>query len=149
MTIHSLDWSLFNHLLDSRSFDAAFMSWSLPVEADPHQVWHSSQTEKGSNFVGFANREADLIIEEGRVTFKKEKRIQLYRRFHSIVHEEQPYTFLFVNESLIVLDKRFENVKVYPLGLNPVEWWVEKNGSCIADQKVDELPRSLNLCYCN
>jgi len=127
MTIRPLDWNLFNQLLDARSFDAVLMGWSLPVEADPYQVWHSSQTEKGSNFVGFENHEADLIIEEGRVTFEKEKRVQLYRKFHRIVHEEQPYTFLFVNESLIVLDNRFQNVKVYPLGLNPAEWWVEKN----------------------
>jgi peptide/nickel transport system substrate-binding protein len=127
MTIRPLDWALFNKLLDERAFDAVLMGWSHPVEADPFQVWHSSQMRKGSNFVGFQNHEADLIIEEGRVTFEKEKRVELYRRFHKIVHEEQPYTFLFVNESLIVLDKRFQNVEVYPLGLNPAEWWVEES----------------------
>jgi peptide/nickel transport system substrate-binding protein len=100
------------------------MGWSLPVEADPYQVWHSSQVEKGSNFIGFSDREADLIIEEGRVTFDKEKRVKLYRRFHQIMHEEQPYTFLFVNESLVAVDRRFENVNVYPLGLDTSEWWV-------------------------
>ena len=126
MTIRFLDWNFFNKVLDERSFDAVLMGWSLPVEADPFQVWHSSQTERGSNFIGFKNREADYIIEEGRITFEKEKRVKLYRRFHHIVHEEQPYTFLFVNESLIAVDKRFENVKVYPLGLHPAEWWVEK-----------------------
>ncbi len=124
VTVRPLDWSLFNKVLDDRSFDAVIMGWSLPVEADPYQVWHSSQAKKGSNFVGFRNREADLIIEEGRVTFDKQERVKLYRRFHHIVHREQPYTFLFVNESLIALDRRFENVKVYPLGLNPGEWWV-------------------------
>jgi peptide/nickel transport system substrate-binding protein len=127
MTIRPLDWSLFNKLLDERSFDAVLMGWSLPVEADPFQVWHSSQIEKGSNFVGFQNKKADLIIEEGRVTFEKEKRIELYRSFHSIVHNEQPYTFLFVHESLIALDKRFQNVRVYPLGLTPAQWWVEES----------------------
>jgi peptide/nickel transport system substrate-binding protein len=126
MDIRSLDWSLFNQLLDDRSFDAVLMGWSLPVEADPYQVWHSSQTEKGSNFIGFVNREADLIIEEARATFEKGKRIALYKRFHRIMHEEQPYTFLFVNESLIAVDKRFQDVKIYPLGLNPAEWWVEE-----------------------
>ena len=126
VAIRPLDWSLFNKLLDERSFDAVLMGWSLPIEADPYQVWHSSQTERGSNFVGFANREADLIIEEARVTFEKRKRTQLYRKFHRIMHEEQPYTFLFVNESLLALDRRFQNVKVYPMGLNPTEWWVEE-----------------------
>ncbi|MCK5351728.1 peptide-binding protein, partial [bacterium] len=124
MSIRPLEWALFTQMLDDRNFDAVIMGWSLPVEADPYQVWHSSQTEKGSNFIGFSNREADLIIEEARVTFEKEKRVQLYRRFHQIMHEEQPYSFLFVNESLVAVDRRFESVNVYPLGLDTSEWWV-------------------------
>jgi len=124
MSIRPLEWALFTRMLDDRNFDAVIMGWSLPVEADPYQVWHSSQIEKGSNFIGFSNREADLIIEEGRITFDKEKRVKLYRRFHQIMHEEQPYTFLFVNESLVAVDRRFENVNVYPLGLDTSEWWV-------------------------
>jgi len=124
MSIRPLEWALFTRMLDDRNFDAVIMGWSLPVEADPYQVWHSSQTGKGSNFVGFSNREADLIIEEARVTFEKEKRIQLYRRFHRIMHDQQPYTFLFMNESLVAVDRRFENVNVYPLGFDTSEWWV-------------------------
>ncbi|UCG38970.1 MAG: peptide-binding protein, partial [bacterium] len=124
MTIRPLEWALFTKMLDDRTFDAVIMGWSLPVEADPYQVWHSSQREKGSNFIGFSNREADRIIEEARVTFDKEKRVKFYRRFHRIMHEEQPYTFLFVNESLVAAASRFENVNVYPLGLDTTEWWV-------------------------
>jgi peptide/nickel transport system substrate-binding protein len=124
MSIRPLEWALFTKMLDDRNFDAVIMGWSLPVEADPYQVWHSSQTEEGSNFIGFSDREADLIIEEARVTFEKEKRVELYRRFHQIMHDQQPYTFLFVNESLVAVDRRFENVNVFPLGLDTSEWWV-------------------------
>ena len=124
MTIRPLEWALFTQTLDDRTYDAVTLGWRLPVEADPYQVWHSSQAEKGSNFVGFENAEADSIIEEARTTFDKEKRTKMYRRFHRIMHEEQPYTFLFVSESLVALSKRFQNVIVYPLGLDPTEWWV-------------------------
>jgi peptide/nickel transport system substrate-binding protein len=48
----------------------------------------------------------------------------MYRRFHRILHEEQPYTFLFSRDSLVALNKRFENVKVYPLGPDSTEWYV-------------------------
>ncbi|GBE14004.1 oligopeptide-binding protein AppA precursor [bacterium BMS3Abin14] len=124
MLIRPLEWALFTEVLDDRSFDAVIMGWSLPVEADPYQVWHSSQAEKGSNFVGFVNQEADEIIEKARTTFDRSTRAGYYRRFHEILHDEQPYTFLFVNKSLVALDKRFENVNVYPLGLDPTEWYV-------------------------
>ena len=122
MNIRPLEWALFTKVLNDRAFDSVILGWSLPVEADPFQVWHSSQAEKGSNFIGFENAEADIIIDEARVTFDRTKRIQLYRRFHQILHDEQPYTFLFVNKSLVALDKRFDNVTVYPLGLDPTEW---------------------------
>ncbi len=124
MTIRPLEWALFTKVLDERTYDAVTLGWSLPVEADPYQVWHSSQTEKGSNHVGFRDKEADRIIEEARITFDKEKRIQLYRDFHRILHEQQPYTFLFVSESLVAVDRRFNNVNVYPLGIDTTEWWV-------------------------
>ena len=74
--------------------------------------------------MGFRDKEADRIIEEARITFDKEKRIQLYRDFHRILHEQQPYTFLFVSESLVAVDRRFNNVNVYPLGIDTTEWWV-------------------------
>ena len=124
MTIRPLEWALFTQVLDGRTYDAVTLGWSLPVEADPYQVWHSSQVEKGSNHVGFSNKEADNIIEEARVTFDKEERVKFYRRFHRILHEEQPYTFLFVNESLVAIDRRFENVNIYSLGIDTTEWWV-------------------------
>jgi peptide/nickel transport system substrate-binding protein len=124
MSIRQLEWALFTRLLDDRAYDAVTLGWSLPVMADPYQVWHSSQAKKGSNYIGFINEEADRIIEEGRTEFDREKRAELYRRFHRILHEEQPYTFLFNRDNLVALDRRFSNVNEYPLGPDSTEWWV-------------------------
>jgi len=127
MTIRRLEWAVFIQKIDERNFDACTLAWSLSWESDPYQVWHSSQGEKGSNFVGFANEEADRLIEEARREFDDEKRRKLFHRFHEILHEEQPYTFLFTTEALVAVDRRFRNVKVYPLGLAPEQWWVPKD----------------------
>jgi peptide/nickel transport system substrate-binding protein len=124
MTIRQLEWALFTKLLDDRTYDAVTLGWSLPVLADPYQVWHSSQVKSGSNYIGFVNKEADRIIEEGRAEFDREKRAAMYRRLHRILHEEQPYTFLFNRNSLVALEGRFANVNVYPLGPDSTEWWV-------------------------
>ena len=124
MSIRQLEWALFTKLLGDRAFDAVTLGWSLPVLADPYQVWHSSQVEKGSNYIGFVDLEADRIIEDGRTEFDREKRAAMYRRFHRILHEEQPYTFLFNRDNLVALDRRFQNVTVYPLGPDSTEWWV-------------------------
>ena len=97
----------------------------MGVESDPYQIWHSSQKSSGgSNFVGFANAEADRIIEEARKEFNEDKRIELYKKFANIVHDEQPYTFLFCGKSPVAVSNRFKDVNVYPLGLDFLEWYV-------------------------
>jgi peptide/nickel transport system substrate-binding protein len=98
MNIDAAEWSLMLKRMEERKFDAFTGAWALPWSTDPFQVWHSSQADaaKGSNRVGFRNKQADAIIEELRVTLDPKKRSELLRSFHRILHEEQPYTFMFV-----------------------------------------------------
>jgi peptide/nickel transport system substrate-binding protein len=126
MTIRPLEWATFTQSIDARKFDACMLGWSMPPDPDPYQVWHSSQMQSGSNYVAFNNPDVDRIIEEARETFDREKRIKLYRRFHEIVHEEQPYTFLFCPKNLLAVDKRFHGIVMYPFGPDSEEWWVPK-----------------------
>jgi peptide/nickel transport system substrate-binding protein len=124
MTQRPLEWATFQQRVHERNFDACMLAWLMPIMPDPYQLWHSSQAENGSNYPGFKNEEADQIMDAGRLEFDHEKRIKLYNRFHEILHEEQPYTFLTTNPGLYAVDKRFENVKAYDIGLDIEEWWV-------------------------
>ena len=95
------------------------------MESDPYQIWHSSQIEdRGSNYIGFNNPRADAIIEEARQTLDKDKRNALYHKFHSILHEQQPYTFIYTKPENRFLDRRFENVIIHKLGIDEHEWYV-------------------------
>ena len=126
MTIRKLEWATLLEKVDTRTFDAVRLGWQSPPDSDPYQVWHSSQMEKGSNYVGFNNPEADKLIEEARETFDHDARIKMYHRFSEIVYDEQPYTFMFCIKVLDAVDKRFHNVVVYPSGLDSREWFVPK-----------------------
>jgi len=114
MRIRQMEWASMLEMVDSRTFDAVMMGWAVGPDPDPYQLWHSSQMEKGSNYVGFSTPEMDEIIERGRITFDEEERGRMYRRFHEIIHEEQPYTFLFSPMALVAYDKRFHGVKMTP-----------------------------------
>ncbi|MFI4910786.1 MAG: peptide-binding protein [Sedimentisphaeraceae bacterium JB056] len=119
------EWSVFLQKLTSRDFDAITLGWSGAMESDPYQIWHSSQIETGgSNRIGFNNKEADRLIEEARETLDKDKRNALYHQLHQILHDEQPYTFMFASPGLGFLSNRFENVQIHKLGMNPHEWYV-------------------------
>lgn len=124
MDINRFEWAVFVQKLNKKDFDAVVLSWSLGWEDDPYQLWHSSQTrgEGASNFCGFENREADQIIEKIRSEFDDNRRVKLFYRFHEILHEEQPYTFLYCNPALAVVSKRFDKVKVHTRGLKLIEW---------------------------
>ncbi len=127
MIIDPYEWSVFEERLNQRNFDATMLGWGGVVQEDPYQIWHSSQIAgRGSNRIGFANDEADALIEEARRTLDAEKRNKLYHKFHQILHFEQPYTFFRARPAIRFLDRRFENVKIHKLGLDIHEWYVPK-----------------------
>jgi len=123
-----LEWSIFIERLNDRHFEAATLSWAGTIESDPYQIWHSSQIQnRGNNIIGFNNLEADKLIEQARRSLDTDKRYALYHQFDRILHEEQPYTFLMTRPTFLLLDKRFENVKVHKLGVDALEWYVPKD----------------------
>jgi peptide/nickel transport system substrate-binding protein len=127
VTLDPYEWSVFTKRVQDRNFDALSMAWGGGVKNDPYQVWHSSQIERGSNYVAFNNPQADALIEEARQTLDDNKRNALYHRFHKILHEEQPYTFIYTRPEQRFLDKRFSNVKIHKLGTDELEWYVPKD----------------------
>ncbi|MCC6153183.1 MAG: peptide-binding protein [Candidatus Hydrogenedentes bacterium] len=126
MTPRPMEWAAFQERVQNRTFDACMLAWITTPFYDPYQLWHSSQAEKGSNYPGLKNAEVDELMEKARVEFDRSKRIPMYHRVQAIIQEEQPYTFLFSRYGLVVVSKRFQNVNVYPIGLDPREWWVPK-----------------------
>lgn len=97
-TLRGLDVADLSSALDDKSFDALILAWGFGSPPDdPRQLWHSSQAKlrSSSNVVGFANEEADKVIDALDYEYDKEKRLELYHKFDAIIHEEQPYTFLY------------------------------------------------------
>jgi len=130
MTIRQLEWAVFLENIQEWKFDACTLAWALDANPDFYQLWDSSQADiKGSsNHVGFKNAEVDKLIELNRREFDKPKRIEYARQVHRILHQEQPYTFLFAPKWLSVMDKRFHNVLTYPLRpcFKFEDWYVPK-----------------------
>jgi len=126
LTIRPMEWASLLERVDKREFDAILMGWSMPPDPDPYQVWHSSQVDAGSNYVGFVNEECDKIIEAARVSFDRNERIALYKRFQQILYEEQPYLFLLAPKVLAAGDKRIHGIRVYPFGIDQREWFAPK-----------------------
>jgi len=103
-----LEWAVFiQERVDKADFDALILGWSMGIEPDLYQIWHSSQANPYQlNFVGFKNKEADDLIIKIRQEYNHDKQVDYCHRLHEIIATEQPYTFLYVTKWTAVLDKR-------------------------------------------
>jgi peptide/nickel transport system substrate-binding protein len=125
-SVRELDWTIFLNDVKNHQFDAVVLGWQMSTtEPDAYQVWHSSQAaNKGSNAISYKNARVDEILEVYRREFDAQKRIQMYKEFQEIIHDEQPYTFLYVGKRVSAVHRRFQGVEVFPDGLRPIDWWV-------------------------
>lgn len=129
--IRALEWSTFiNEFIDKRRFEAVILGWSIGLDPDQYDIWHSSKTkEKEFNFVSYANPEVDALLEKGRRTFDIEERKKAYYRIQEILAEELPYVFLYVPDALPIVHARFHGIEPAPIGItyNIHKWYVPEN----------------------
>lgn len=126
--IRTVEWAAFiKEFIDKGRFDATILGWNILQDPDIYTVWHSSKAvASGLNFIKYKNSELDELLEKGRSTLDQKERKVVYDRIQDIVHEEQPYCFLYVPMSLPIFSSRIKGLKVEPAGLdyNSNEWWI-------------------------
>jgi peptide/nickel transport system substrate-binding protein len=129
--IRTVEWSTFvNQFIDKRRFEAVLLGWSIGLDADQYDIWHSSKTkEKELNFISYNNPEVDGLLEKGRRTFDINERKKAYFRIQEILAEEAPYLFLYVPDATPVVHARVKGIKPTPIGIsyNLPQWYVPKD----------------------
>ncbi len=124
--IRQLEWSVYVENLRDRQFDVVSLLWIGGLESDPYQIWHSDNIgDRGSNYIGFRHAEADSLIANARFEMDKEKRNAMYYRLQEILHEEQPYTFMFYQRDPGAYLREFRGAKWIPIrpGYKFYSWW--------------------------
>ena len=122
------EWAVFlGDFVNTGDFDAVVLGWSMGIDPDLYQIWHSSQAgPQQLNFVGYKSQRADELIVRIRQEYNRDHQRQLTHELHRLIHEDQPYTFLYAPLSTRVLDKKIVLVnksdegkedyqKIYPL----------------------------------
>ncbi len=119
-------------LIRRRDFDAVLIEIGLAADPDPYPLWHSTQAgESGQNFSGWANEQADLVMEEGRSTPDPRQRTALYHSFQQIFAEEVPSLLLYYPIYTYAVDAQVRQVQLPPLlrtsdrFRNIRDWYIE------------------------
>lgn len=124
MKLQTVEWSVLLERLKKKDFEACCLGWRNGIDPDLYQIFHSSQSAgEGDNFISFKNERLDQLIMDLRREFDMDKRIAISREIEKIIHDEQPYTFLFCNDALVALDRKFGNVRVFPNSLHSISFF--------------------------
>ena len=133
------EWAVFlKDFVNTLKFDALVLGWSMGIDPDMYQIWHSSQAGPHQlNFVGYKNAEADRLITRIRREYDRKKQMTMARDLHRIIARDQPYTFLYVAKSTQLLDKKIVIVereedgekkyeKIYPTKDGRIRYYFNK-----------------------
>jgi len=102
----SLEWAVFiRERVNKADFDAVVLGWSMGLDPDIYQIFHSSQTGPFQlNFVGYSNPRADELMVRIRQEYDPSRQIAMARELHRLIGQDQPYTFLYVRKGLTLMD---------------------------------------------
>lgn len=112
------EWAVFlKDFVNTLKYDALVLGWSMGIDPDLYQIWHSSQTgPQQLNFVGYKNSDVDRLIVRIRREYDKKKQVKMAHALHRQIAKDQPYTFLYVAKSTQLLDKKIVIVERQPDG---------------------------------
>jgi peptide/nickel transport system substrate-binding protein len=112
MEIEKVETTVYLERMRTHRFDAAPMGWANPdVWQDNYQVFHSSQADGGSNFVGYKDPEVDRLLEQIRAEFDGDRRSALERRLHRKLFDDQVYLFMTNRMQLDAAGKAVKGIR--------------------------------------
>ena len=120
----------FNAFIDRTSkthdFDLTVAGWGSGI--DPHASRNLWVSDGGQNETGFKNPDVDQLYDQAIRVYDQPERKKFYSQIQKLIAEEQPYVFLWENESLydinnrIVLPYAAGETKTSPI-VDPWRWY--------------------------
>lgn len=130
--IRVLEWASFiGRFIKTGDFDAVVLGWSLGLEPDQYNIWHSSQQAPGQfNFIGYENPQVDALLEQGRLQLDPDKRMKIYHEFARLLLEDSPVVYLYAGYGLPAVHRRVKGIPdpAPPAGIghNAHEWYIPR-----------------------
>ena len=125
-TIRTMEWQAFlNTVVMPRKFETVILGWGLGLMPDAYSIWHSEGSKKGGfNFISYKNPKVDALIKEAEQTIDRKKLGKIYREIFALIVQDNPYLFLYIPNSITVVNREIQNVSQSILGVmhNVIDW---------------------------
>jgi peptide/nickel transport system substrate-binding protein len=124
--IRSMEWQAFiNTVLNPRKYETILLGWGLGLMPDAYSIWHSDSDKKGGfNFIHYKNEKVDTLIKLGAKTLDRKKLGDIYKEIFALIVKDNPYLFLYIPNSITVVNKSIKNVSPSITGVmhNVIDW---------------------------
>lgn len=105
-----------------RKYDAWIAGFSVPLQMQLDDLWQSDLSTYPYNLAGFRNTRIDEILAAARSLNREVEGAALWKEFQSIIHDEQPYTFLFWINNIVGVHTRVQGTDIGVLGTTHAAW---------------------------
>ena len=121
-----VEWNTFITDLKAKQFEAAVSGWSVDFKFNPTDLFSTEAIEGKYNYPSYTNPEADSLMLRALTTLDREEARPLWKRYSEVIHEDQPYTFLYYLTERVGVSNRLHGVTADARGhmISAAEWWI-------------------------
>jgi peptide/nickel transport system substrate-binding protein len=125
--IEQVERSVFWKDLMRKKYDAWIAGFSIPLQMQLDELWGSDLRQSPFNLVSFQNKRVDEILKGAKRIHKETEYAAAWKEFQVILHNEQPCTFLYWLNGLVVINRRVQGAEIGVLGTlhHAWEWHIE------------------------
>lgn len=95
-----------------------------PVDDDLYEMFHSTMSTGGHNYVNYKSAECDELLKQFRNEADQAQRLELSHQIHAQIHRDLPITPLMTPQVKLLVSSRWRNVSVRKLGARLYDWWL-------------------------
>lgn len=121
------EWNSLIDRLKRKDFDAVVSGWSVDFKFDPSETLGCDAGVY--NYPAYCNPEADALVRTALTTLDNDEAQPLWNRYQEIIHQDQPYTFLYYLDERLGVSRRLQGVEADARGhlLSIQDWWIPED----------------------
>lgn len=118
MNIVQIDMARFQEQTNAGEYDAYFRGWVTGVDPDfLISIFRTPGETESYNDTGYSNPELDRILDLSDKELDPDARMDLFLRAQEIIHDDQPYLFLFYPAALVAVHSRYRALQPSARGI--------------------------------
>ena len=120
----------------ARKYQAAILGFETDFKLVVHDMFHSRAIDNPYQFASYRNATVDSLLDRLSTTMSRDEAAPMWRRFQTVIRDEQPWTFLFYFPDLFAARDELKG----PLGdirgifFGITKWWIDRPDSAAMNQ---------------